>query len=190
MMPDPSALSVSRLFTSVLLAAGLCAAAPPSAPTTADLGRVLAARQQIQQFGPQVWPGWSAAPVLLRAGAADTLLGWPGVPPPGFQRVGVLKFDHLPVYRRADHLVPVPAATAWPLGHTWVLALPTLPEFQQAVDAALGHNVVTLDDAAYVRAAVHEGFHAHQFSVLKDTCQPSGRRTKPPWWPGSTRARR
>ena len=167
MMPDPSVLTVPRLFTSVLLAAGLCAAAPPSVPTTDDLGRVLAARQQIQQFGPQVWPGWSAAPVLLRAGAADTLLGWPGVPPPEFQRVVSLSFDQLPVYRRADHLVPVPAATAWPLGHTWVLALPTLPEFQQAVDAALGRNVVTLDDAAYVRAAVHEGFHAYQFSVLK-----------------------
>ena len=167
MMPDPSVLTVSRLFTSVLLAAGLCAAVPPSVPTTDDLGRVLAARQQIQQFGPQVWPGWSAAPVLLRAGAADTLLGWPGVPPPEFQRVVSLSFDQLPVYRRADHLVPVPAATAWPLGQTWVLALPTLPEFQQAVDAALGRNVVTLDDAAYVRAAVHEGFHAYQFSVLK-----------------------
>ncbi len=42
---------------------------------------------------------------------------------------------------------------------------PNLLLFQQAVDDLLGKRVINLDGAAFVRAVVHEAFHAYQMSL-------------------------
>jgi hypothetical protein len=44
--------------------------------------------------------------------------------------------------------------------------VPSREEFQQAIDAQLGKGVVNLDAASYVRAIVHEAFHAYAFQIL------------------------
>ena len=71
-----------------------------------------------------------------------------------------------PVYRYAGHLIPVPAATAWEVGGVWSVAVPTREEFQQAIDAQLGTGVVQLDTASYIRAIVHEAFHAYAMTAI------------------------
>ena len=71
------------------------------------------------------------------------------------------------VYRYAGHLVPVPAATAWEVDGIWSVAVPTREEFQQAIDAQLGKGVVQLDAVNYVRAIVHEAFHAYAITAIQ-----------------------
>jgi hypothetical protein len=71
-----------------------------------------------------------------------------------------------PVYRCVGHLVPVPAATAWEVDGVWSVAVPTREEFQQAIDAQLGKDAVQLDAANYIRAIVHEAFHAYAMTII------------------------
>ncbi len=141
----------------------------PEFAETLEAWRLLAA------YGDQVWPGWGQAriPLLIRSGEYDLLVGHPS-PPPGFSLLpGVTAADQ-PVYRHTGHLVPVPAATAWQVGDVWSVAVPTRAEFQQAIDAQLGTGVVQLDTENYVRAIVHEAFHAYAMDVIKGSVPDFG----------------
>ncbi|HTP10809.1 MAG TPA: hypothetical protein VMP08_21295, partial [Anaerolineae bacterium] len=122
----------------------------------------------LNTIGDQVWPGWGAAriPLLIRSGEYDLLVGHPS-PPQEFQLLPDVTVADQPVYRYTGHLVPVPAAAAWKVGDVWSVAVPTREEFQQAIDAQLGKGVVNLDAANYVRAIVHEAFHAYAMTVIQ-----------------------
>ena len=133
-------------------------------PSTLDLARVSEVTRLVESQGNAVWPGWKSVPLLLRKADADYLIGHPN-PPAGFNRVLDDQGLGRSIYRRAGHLIPVPAATTWPVAGLWCLALPTLEEFQRAVDQALGAGVIKLDEASYVAAAVHEAFHANQMNT-------------------------
>jgi hypothetical protein len=61
----------------------------------------------------------------------------------------------------------VPAATAWKVGEVWSVAVPTRAEFQQAIDTQLGKGVVQLDTVNYIRAIVHEAFHAYAMTAVQ-----------------------
>lgn len=130
-----------------------------------DLTRAAEISRVVNLHGNTVWSGWKAPPQLLCKADADYLIGHPQ-PPADFKPVADFSVSGQPVYRREGHLIPVPAATAWLVAGVWSLALPTLEEFQQAVDQVLGAGVVKLDDPTYVAAAVHEAFHAFQMTAL------------------------
>ncbi len=134
-------------------------------PSPLDLARASEISRVVNLHGNTVWSGWKAPPQLLRKADADYLIGHPQ-PPADFTRLAEVSVSSHSVYRRQGHLIPVPAATAWPVAGVWSLALPTLEEFQQAVDQVLGAGVVNLDDPTYVAAAVHEAFHAFQMTVV------------------------
>ncbi len=139
-------------------------ATPPTAP---ELAEVAEAWHLLELYGDQTWPGWSATriPLLIRSGEYDLLSGHPA-PPQGFNILPNITIADQPVYRYRGHLVPVPAATAWHVGEVWSVAVPTRAEFQQAIDAQLGTGVVQLDAVNYVRAIVHEAFHAYALTTI------------------------
>ena len=166
------------LLTVILL--GACAV-PASTSTPTSTSRAIATSQQLPELteaaevwhllssqGDQVWPGWgtSRIPLLVRAGEFDLLVGHPA-PPQGFSLLPDVTVADQPIYRYAGHLVPVPAATAWEVGGVWSVAVPTREEFQQAIDAQLGKGVVQLDAANYIRAIVHEAFHAYAMTAIQ-----------------------
>jgi hypothetical protein len=165
------------LLTVVLL--GACAVPTSTSAPTLTI-RAVATPQQLPElteaaeawhllssYGDQVWPGWGAAriPLLIRAGEFDLLVGHPSPP----QEFGLLPDSTVadqPIYRYAGHLIPVPAATVWEVGGVWSVAVPTRAELQQAIDAKLGTGVVQLDTASYIRAIVHEAFHAYAMTTI------------------------
>ena len=153
----------SRVSIAILLAAlvGLTwASSEATCGDHVDLGRILAARERIVAHGPLVWPGWTAAPpVLLRSGEVDCLIEHPE-PPDGFD------VDGPGVTSRPGHLLPQPAATAWPVNGVWSVAVPAQGELQAFLDTYVGPGVLTLDAGLYERVIVHEAFHAHQMTVL------------------------
>jgi len=125
-----------------------------------DLAAARQARERIAAAGGVVWPGWNdPAPVLLRSGSGDCLVDHPD-PPAGFELVGP------GVQRRDGHLLPVPAATAWPVNDVWSVAIPAQDELQAFLDEHLGAGAVEIDAALYERAIVHEAFHAFQMTLL------------------------
>jgi hypothetical protein len=136
--------------------------------TLPELAEAVVAWQLLKEEGDWVWWGWSKIlpPLLLRAGDYDYLLEHPA-PPPEFIFQPDESVAGRPVYRRADHLVPAPAATMWEVGGVWSVAVPTREEFQQAIDAQLGKGVVQLDTVNYIRAIVHEAFHAYAMTVIQ-----------------------
>jgi hypothetical protein len=140
-------------------------ATPRSAPEFAEAAE---AWKLLSTYGDPVWPGWGAAriPLLIRSGEYDLLVGHPS-PPPGFDLLPDVSVADQPVYRYMGHLVPVPAATAWQVDGVWSVAVPTREEFQQAIDAQLGKGVVNLDAPNYVRAIVHEAFHAYAMTAIE-----------------------
>ena len=140
-------------------------AAAGGAPDSADVARLALAVDLLERFGAQTWPGWGPQPLLVRDGERDLLLGHPS-PPRGFEPLEGVTVAGRDGYARSGHVVPVPAATTWLVGTTWSVAVPVLDEFQAAIDAVLGPSVVVLDDAAYVRAVVHEAFHAFQLTTV------------------------
>jgi hypothetical protein len=142
------------------------ATAMPQPPL--ELIEAVEAWRLLALYGDQVWPGWGAAriPLLFRAGEFDLLAGHPS-PPEEFNLLPDLTAFDQPVYRYRGHLVPVPAATAWKVGDVWSVAVPTREEFQQAIDAQLGKGVVQLDTVNYIRAIVHEAFHAYALAAIQ-----------------------
>jgi hypothetical protein len=118
------------------------------------------ARITIERRGPLLWPGWrEAPPVLLRGEGEDCLLDHPE-PPAGF----VAGEDG--VARRPGHLLPVPVASAYPVGSRWSVVVPSRDELQSFLDERLGPGVLAIDDLAYLRVLVHEAFHAHQMTRI------------------------
>ncbi len=134
--------------------------------TAADIMRLAEVEQVLARFGDDIWPGWSQSPpLLLRKGEFDYLIGHPS-PSETFEQIPGASIGDRLVFRSKGHLVPVPAATTWNVTGVWCVAVPALEEFQQAIDEQLGPNMVNLDDAAYVRVAAHEGFHAFVIAAL------------------------
>ena len=132
----------------------------------ADVARLAEVEQVLARFGNGIWPGWSQSPpLLLRKGEFDYLIGHPS-PSEAFEQIPGASIGDRPVFRRKGHLVPVPAATTWEVAGVWCVAVPALEEFQREIDAQLGQNIVSLDDAAYVRVAAHEDFHAFAIAAL------------------------
>lgn len=166
------------LLTVILL--GACAVPTSTVTPMATIGATTAPQLQpelteaaeawhlLSSHGDQVWPGWGASriPLLVRAGEFDLLIGHPS-PPQGFSPLPNAGVSGQSVYRYAGHLVPVPAATAWEVGGVWSVAVPTREEFQQAIDEQLGKGVVQLDTANYIRAIVHEAFHAYAMTLIR-----------------------
>jgi hypothetical protein len=166
------------LLTVILL--GACAVPAPTVTPTAAISAAATPRPQpelseaaeawhlLASQGDQVWPGWgtSRIPLLIRAGEFDLLVGHPS-PPQGFSPLPDVTMADQPIYRYTGHLVPVPAATAWEVSDVWSVAVPTRAEFQQAIDAQLGKGVVNLDTANYIRAIVHEAFHAYAMTIIR-----------------------
>ena len=135
---------------------------PPSAQ---DLRYAREYRHLLAAKAAAVWPGWTRVPPLLqRTGRCELLLGHP-TPPRSFRRttaaVGSWKVYAAP----AGTVTPGPVATTWKVGGVWVAMVPTRQEFQRALDRQLGRGAVRLTDTTYVRALVHEAFHAHQMTV-------------------------
>lgn len=146
--------------------------ATPQAPaaieelSAADVLRLSEVRRLLAASSQSVWPGWQTVPpLLIHAGEHDYLIGHPA-PPSNFTRLPNAQLDGQPVYRASGRQVPVPAATAWLVGDTWSIAVPTLIDFQRAIDAQLGPGVVTLDEASYVRTLSHEAFHTYQLTQV------------------------
>jgi uncharacterized membrane protein (UPF0127 family) len=146
--------------TLLLLAVAPSRAAGQACLPPGDLAVVDEARARIDRYGAVAWPGWrEAPPMLLRGDGEDCLIGHPA-PPEGF----VAGEDG--IHRRPGHLVPAPAATAWPVAERWSVAVPLRTELQALVDQHVGPGVIELDDEAYLRTLVHEAFHAHQMTVI------------------------
>ncbi len=154
------------LVTLVLLLIAGSARAQEETLTAPELARLAAVQSLLADHANEVWQGWGTTPIplLVRKGAYDYLVGDPA-PPEDFEIVPDLRVGDTPVYRMSGHLTPGPVATSWPVGDGYAVAIPTMAEFQAAIDQALGPGVVVLDDATYVRAAVHEAFHAYQWTV-------------------------
>jgi len=145
-----------------LAAAGAGAAEPLSAAELELFGECF---RLIERFGAEAWAGWTSPPLLVAKGDADYLIGHPAPPPEAVELVGAA-LGARRVFRIDGHLVPAAAATAWPVAGTWCVAVPVLDELQAAVDLALGEGVIVLTTESYVRATVHEAFHAHQMQTL------------------------
>ena len=170
-------------FTRFLATAGLvlllpaCASqdiptdVPTLAPTatldaTMGMGEAAEAWNLLAQRGGQVWSGWGQPlpPLLISNGSDDFLVGHPH-PPDGFAPAAGVQMDGQVVFRRSGHLVPVQAATAWDVAGVWSVAVPERAQFQAAVDQAVGKGKITIDPPAYVRAIVHEAFHAYALTL-------------------------
>ncbi|MBZ0315185.1 MAG: hypothetical protein K8L91_02110 [Anaerolineae bacterium] len=138
----------------------------PSALTPLELAQIAEIRHVLTTYAADVWPGWEThlPPLLIRKGDFDYLIGHPD-PPAEFEAVLDLQLDGEPVWRMDGHLTPAPVATAWPVGDVWAATTPVRDEFQAAVDDLLGEGVVVLDDVAFIRAVVHEAFHAYQMNA-------------------------
>ncbi len=151
---------VATIVATIVAAMATATALAQPCADGGDLAAAWQARELIASVGPVVWPGWNdPPPVLIRSGAADCLVGHPG-PPADFVPTGS------DTHRREGHLLPVPAATAWPVNDVWSVAIPAQDELQAFLDERLGVGTIELDTGLYVRAIVHEGFHAFQMKVL------------------------
>ncbi len=150
----------------IVLGQAPTASKPSSAELTPlELAQIAEIRHLLSTYAAEVWSGWgdNLPPLLFRKGEFDYLIGHPA-PPPEFMPVPGLRIDGEPVYRMTGHLTPAPVATAWQVGDIWAATTPVRDEFQAAVDEILGKGVVVLDDAAFIRAVVHEAFHAYQMN--------------------------
>ncbi|HEX7393830.1 MAG TPA: hypothetical protein VF313_02795 [Anaerolineaceae bacterium] len=131
------------------------------------MGEAAEAWNLLAQRGGLAWSGWGQPlpPLLISKGSDDFLVGHPH-PPEGFDLAEGLLIGEQNVFRRPGHLVPVPAATVWNVAGVWSVAVPERTEFQAAVDKALGKGKVIIDPPGYVRAIVHEAFHAYQMTRI------------------------
>ncbi len=156
------------------------AVSPIAELSSSDVSRVSTAIRLLKANGAEVWPDWiETTPILLRHGENDFLIGH-NAPPAGFDLIEQTSLDDLTVHRADQHLVPVPAATTWLVAGQWCVAVPTLDEFQEAIDAAVGPGVVQLDDTVYVRVVLHEAFHAHQMTLMQGALPDFGAQLEEP----------
>ncbi|MEF8850331.1 MAG: DUF192 domain-containing protein [Candidatus Bipolaricaulota bacterium] len=120
-------------------------------------------RGLIVKHGNKIWPGFGVnpAPVLLRSGENDYLLGHPE-PPAGFKKVKGKPNLHV----KEGHLLPRPAATVHLVDGTWSVVMPAREEFIGWVRDETGNPNFQLSKADYLQTLIHESFHAHQISTL------------------------
>lgn len=133
--------------------------------SAADLARAAEVEQLLTTYAASVWPGWGPQALLIRKGAHDYLIAHPS-PPEGFDPLQGVQIAGSRVHVSTGHLTPAPVATSWPVGGLWSVAVPALDEFQEAIDGFLGESVVLLDDPSYIRAVIHEAFHAFQLNTF------------------------
>ncbi|MBL8163499.1 MAG: hypothetical protein JNJ61_16055 [Anaerolineae bacterium] len=153
--------------------------------TPLEISQVAEIRHILGEYAAEVWPGWELqlTPLLVRKGDFDYLIGHPD-PPPEFVDIPSLTINGETVFRMEGHLSPAPVATAWQVDALWAAAIPVRDEFQSAVDELFGEGIIVLDDAAYIRAAVHEAFHAYQMNTFHgpESLPPAVMMTSSPAW--------
>lgn len=156
--------SFSLILIALLVLGSLPVSAQENTLSPLEMAQIAEARHLLATYAGDVWTGWDEQipPVLLRKGDYDY---WIGSPVPAAPFISVL-IDGEQVYRAEGHRLDVPAATAWQVDDQWVVAIPVLDEFQAAIDEAVGEGVITLDNASYVRAIVHEAFHAYHLTTF------------------------
>jgi hypothetical protein len=145
-------------------------AVPSHQLTEADLEAFRQCLGLLDEFGHDVWTAWSAPPLLVAKENLDYLIGHPAAPREAVPLPGVAVSGR-DVLSMEGHLVPVPAATAWPVAGIWCVAIPVPDEFQAAVDRVLGEGSIVVTAQAYIRAVVHEAFHAF---VMQSIGGPAG----------------
>lgn len=156
---DRRAAVLWLVFVALLVGPGAFAQEAAAALGTEDIARVAAAVGWVADHGDEVWPGWRAlAPVLLRTGDGEVLIGH--LAPPAGTTLDTITIAGRTVVALDAPLTPGPVATSWPVEGVWTVAIPTRNVFQDVIDEALGRGTLDLDDGGYVRALVHEGFHA------------------------------
>ncbi|MEF8726205.1 MAG: hypothetical protein V5A83_04645, partial [Candidatus Bipolaricaulota bacterium] len=128
-----------------------------------DLSIVKESRRIIRDYGNDIWPGFgdSPAPVLLSAGEYDYLVSHPN-PPDTFEEVK--GGDDL--YRKRGHLLQRPAATTYPVGGVWSVAIPARAELVEWVRTEMGYSGFQLNEADYLMMLIKESFHAFQMNSL------------------------
>jgi len=128
-----------------------------------DLALVKKSRRLIVKHGNEVWPGFgdNPAPVLLRSGKNDYLLGHPE-PPAEFKQVKGEQNLHL----KKGHLLPRPVATAYPVNGTWSVVMPAREELIIWVRDGMEDSSFHLSKANYLQTLIHESFHAYQIDTL------------------------
>jgi uncharacterized membrane protein (UPF0127 family) len=131
-----------------------------------DLAYASAYRSLMSTVAPTVWPGWGdpIPPLLQRGEASEYLIGHPD-PLPGFEPTGATVAGAEIWSAPAGTLTPGPQATTWEVRGVWSAMIPLRRVFEEAVADVLGPDAVQWDDATYLRAVVHEAFHAHQLRV-------------------------
>lgn len=156
----------------VLMAAASAATSAASGATPGlearDLRYAAEYRNLVSARGSGAWPGWrSPAPLLQRKGSREFLIGHPS-PPASFRRVPGLTVLGAAVFSApAGTITPGPAATTWNVAGVQVAIIPVRAELERAVDAQLGRGAVPWSDSVYLRALVHEAFHAHALAVRR-----------------------
>jgi len=131
----------------------------------ADLLRAAEVERLLATHAASVWPGWGPQALLVRKGGHEYLIAHPS-PPEGFVPLKDVEVAGSRVHVLTGHLTPGPVATSWPVGGVWSVAAPALDDFQEAIDGILGEGVVLLDDPTYIRAVIHEAFHAFQMNTF------------------------
>ncbi len=136
-------------------------------PSAQDLRYAREYRQLLSAKAAQAWPGWKGMPPLLqRSGGCEFLIGHPS-PPKTYRRTTATVGSWRVYAAAAGTVTPGAVATTWKVGAVWVTMVPTRAEFQGAVDRQVGRGAVRLTDTSYVRALVHEAFHAHQMTASR-----------------------
>lgn len=133
--------------------------------SAADLSRAAEVERLLATHAASVWPGWGPHALLVRKGGHEYLIAHPS-PPEGFVPLKDVEIAGSRVHVLTGHLTPGPVATSWPVGGLWSVAVPALDDFQEAIDGILGEGVVLLDDPSYIRAVIHEAFHAFQMNTF------------------------
>lgn len=128
-----------------------------------DLTLVKHSRVLIAEHGNEVWPGFgdNPAPILLRSKEFDYLLGHPE-PPAEFKQVK----GEPNLYVKEGHMLPRPAATAYPVGGTWSVVIPERNELIKWVRDEMGNSNFQLSKADYLQELIHESFHAYRIGSL------------------------
>jgi len=158
-----SSLAIILLVLGGLIAYSGVSVSAKNDKLPADLKLIRTSRRLIDDYGSEIWPGFGDFPasVLLSAGEYDYLVGHPN-PPDGFEKVK----DRHDLYRKKGHLLQHPAATSYPVGGVWSVAIPARKELVEWVRTIIGNPEFQLSQADYLRTLIHESFHAFQMSSV------------------------
>ena len=130
---------------------------PPS-----DLALIWESRKLVAKYGNEVWPGFgdNPAPILLRSGDYDYLLGHPD-PPEGFVRV-----KDKPNLSIKKSKQPSPELTIKQLGGIWSVSIPVREKLidRKRKDAKNLHPKFSKTE--YLRRLIKESFNAYRMRSL------------------------